>query len=281
MRPSPSRRKEHGFTIGRGRSPSIEPDYDEDDDAWMDSIVEESKEFLADIPAVTSNETNQGADLSGEASGSNAGTTDTPQGDHRVTSSSSSGVELFSEASGSNAGTTDAPRGEASGSNADATGAPQGDQHSTMSTSTPMAVENIPPVRQRTTVGRSQQRRERRQEILESRAIAKENELLSLQSELSAARLHAAQLQQLLEEDFESHPSNKQARADRAELTKVRKELSKLRSTHAVANRELERTKDINDQRIVEYLALTRSVSDWKKNYDSLQKQLADKTPKV
>ena len=88
--------------MGSGRSHSIEPDYDEDDDAWMDSIVEESKEFLADIPAVTSNETNQGADLSGEASGSNAGT-------------------------------TDAPRGEASGSNADATGAPQGDQHSTMS----------------------------------------------------------------------------------------------------------------------------------------------------
>ena len=48
-RPSPSRRKEHGFTIGRGRSPSIEPDYDEDDDAWMASIVEESKEFLSDI----------------------------------------------------------------------------------------------------------------------------------------------------------------------------------------------------------------------------------------
>ena len=34
VRPSPSRRKEHGFTIGRGRSPSIEPDYDEDDGAW-------------------------------------------------------------------------------------------------------------------------------------------------------------------------------------------------------------------------------------------------------
>jgi len=65
----------------RGRTPSIEPDYDEDDGAWMDSIVEESKEFLADIPAVTSNETNQVVELSGEASDSNADTTGAPQGD--------------------------------------------------------------------------------------------------------------------------------------------------------------------------------------------------------
>ena len=107
--------QEHGFTIGRGRprSPSIEPDYDEDDDAWMASIVEESKVSLFDISAVTSKETNQRVALSGEASGSNAGT-------------------------------TDAPEGEASGSNANAPGAPQDDRRSTMSTSTPMEVEIIP-----------------------------------------------------------------------------------------------------------------------------------------
>ena len=135
--------------IGRGQSPSIEPDYDEDD-AWWDSITEESRKSLSAIPAMTSNETNQRVELFGEASGSNAGTTDAPrseasrsnvdatgapQGDHHVTSSSSSGVELFSEASGSNAGTTDAPRGEASGSNAYATGAPQGDHRVTSSSS--------------------------------------------------------------------------------------------------------------------------------------------------
>ena len=105
-RPSPSRRKEHGFTIGRGRprSPSIEPDYDEDDDAWWASIVEESKECVTDIPAMTSNETNQRVALSGEASGSNADTADAPQGDHPGTSSSTSRVGLSGEASGSNAG---------------------------------------------------------------------------------------------------------------------------------------------------------------------------------
>ena len=38
----PSRRKEYGFSIGRGRprSPTIEPDYDEDDE-WWKNIVEE------------------------------------------------------------------------------------------------------------------------------------------------------------------------------------------------------------------------------------------------
>ena len=83
---------------------------------------------------------------------------------------------------------------------------------------------------------------------------------------------------QLLEDDSDSHPANKQARADRTALVKVRKELSELRSTHETSKRELERVKDINDQSIVEYLALTRSVSDWKRSYGSLQKQLADKT---
>ena len=108
MRLPPSRGKEHGFTIGRGRprSPSIEPDYDEDD-AWWDSLAEESKESLPIIPVMTSNETNQRVALSGEALGSNA---DTADADHRGTSSSSLGVERSGEASGSNAGAPGAPQ---------------------------------------------------------------------------------------------------------------------------------------------------------------------------
>jgi hypothetical protein len=62
-RPSPARRKEHGFTVGRRQSgrvgaisidPESEPDYDEQDieqDAWMASVVMESK--VTDIPAET------------------------------------------------------------------------------------------------------------------------------------------------------------------------------------------------------------------------------------
>ena len=81
-----------------------------------------------------------------------------------------------------------------------------------------------------------------------------------------------------MEEDSEKHPSNEQAKAAQAALTRVRNELAVLRSTHAVTNRELERAKDINDQSVVEYLAQTQSIADWKKNYDSVRKQLADKT---
>ena len=62
-RPSPSRRKEHGFTVGRRHSgrvgaieidPESETDYDEEDieqDAWLASVVMESK--VTDIPAET------------------------------------------------------------------------------------------------------------------------------------------------------------------------------------------------------------------------------------
>ena len=98
--------------------------------------------------------------------------------------------------------------------------------------------------------------------LLESQATRRENELHSLQSELAEARRQNAQLQQLLEEDSKSHPSNKQARADRATLVKVRKELSELHSKYWITERELGRAKDINDQSIGEYLALTRSVAD-------------------
>ena len=114
--------------------------------------------------------------------------------------------------------------------------------------------------------------------LLESQATRRENELHSLQSELAEARRQSAQLQQLLEEDSESHPSNKQARADRATLVKVRKELSELHSTYWVTKKELERAKDLKDQSVVEYLALTRSVADWKRSYGALQTQLEDKT---
>ncbi len=60
-RPSPARRKEHGFTVGRRQSgrvgeipsdPESEPDYDEQDtelDGWMASAVMESK--ATDTPA--------------------------------------------------------------------------------------------------------------------------------------------------------------------------------------------------------------------------------------
>ena len=108
----PSRRKEYGFSIGRGqpRSPSIEPDYDEDDE-WWNNIAEESKESVPTIPVMTSNETNQRVALSNEASGSNADTADAPQGDHRGTSLSASRVALSDVASGSNADTADAPQG--------------------------------------------------------------------------------------------------------------------------------------------------------------------------
>ena len=146
---------------------------------------------------MTSNETNQRVALSGEASDSNVDPADAPQDDHHDTSSSSSGVDRSGEASGSNAGTTDAPDGEASGSNADAPGAPQDDHCSTMSTSTPMVVEIIPPS------DRLQQRRERiTAAIAEQQATRREDEQLhSLQSELAEARRQNAQLQQLLEED--------------------------------------------------------------------------------
>ena len=131
-----------------------------------------------------------------------------------------------------------------------------------------MVVEIIPPS------DRLQQRRERMTAaIVEQQATRRENEqLLSLRSELAESRRQNTQLQQLLEEDSERHPLNKQAKADRSALTRVRKELSELRSTHAATNRELERAKDINDQSVVEYLAQTQSIADWKDSCSVLQK---------
>ena len=46
-------RMEHGFIYSRRqRSPSIEPDY-EDDDAWWDRLAEEAKESLRDVQTET------------------------------------------------------------------------------------------------------------------------------------------------------------------------------------------------------------------------------------
>ena len=92
------------------------------------------------------------------------------------------------------------------------------------------------------------------------------------------AQQQVAQLQQFLEEDSESHPKNKQAKADRAELITLRCELSTFHSTHWITSRELEKAKATHERLVVESLAHTRSISDWKKSFGSLQKQLEDKT---
>ena len=71
-----------------------------------------------------------------------------------------------------------------------------------------MAVDNSPPVRQRTSNDRLQQFKERYREIAGSLTYARDDELNSLRSELADTQLHVTQLQQLLEEDSEAHPSN-------------------------------------------------------------------------
>ena len=81
-----------------------------------------------------------------------------------------------------------------------------------------------------------------------------------------------------MEEDSESHPSNKQAKAAQAALTRVRNELAESRATHAITKRELERALDINDKSVVEYMAQVRAITDWKNTCARLQKQLTDKT---
>ena len=140
-----------------------------------------------------------------------------------------------------------------------------------------MVVEIVPPS------AREQQCSERitaaiveQQDVI--RARRENDQPLSLQSELAESRRQNTQLQQLLEEDSERHPSNKQAKAAQASLTKVRKELAELHSTHAVTNRELERARDINDQSVVEYLAQVRAITDWKNTCAKIQQQLTDKT---
>ena len=187
------------------------------------------------------------------------------------------------------------------GSSVDTIGEPQGDQHittssslvveasydvpasTTMSTSTAMVVEETPTAMQGTNRVNPRPVSVRRTNMAYTQSLQREHKVLmddaqkeidSLRKELASTRKHSSQVQQLLEEDSDVHPSNKQARADRAALIKARKELSELHSTHWITERELERAKDINDKTIVENLTLNRSISDWKRNCGSLQTQL-------
>ena len=61
----------------------------------------------------------------------------------------------------------------------------------------------------------------------------------------------------------------------------MRKELSELHSKHWITERELEKAKATHERGIVEHFALTRSVSDWRKSYGTLQQQLEDKTQEL
>ena len=68
-------------------------------------------------------------------------------------------------------------------------------------------------------------------------------EIDSLRKELASTQKHSSQVLQLLEEDSDAHPSNRQAQVDRAELIKTRRELSELHATHWITEKELERDK--------------------------------------
>ena len=112
VRPAPAMRLEHGFLYSRRqRSPSIEPDYDEDD-AWWDALAEGAKESLRDIPT----ETIQVIESTDSVPGSSVGTMGEPQGDQHITTSSSLVIEVSDDVSTS----------------------------TTMSTSTAMVVEETP-----------------------------------------------------------------------------------------------------------------------------------------
>ena len=265
-RPSPVRRKEHGFTVGRRQSgrvgeisddPESEPDYDEQDielDAWMSSVVVESK--ATDTPA----ETIQVIEASANEPVSSVDTMDLPQGDQHVTMTSS---EIESSANGpvSSVDTMGLPQGgqhitmtsseiepsaNGPGSSVDTMGEPQGDQHitvssslvvessdhvpvsTTMSTSTAMVVEETPTAVQRTNrynfppIPANYSSKDFSQRVQQANQMwldeARE-EIDSLRSELSRTQLLNTQLQSLLEEDQESHPSNKRVTALQAQLT--------------------------------------------------------------
>ena len=159
-------------------------------------------------------------------------------------------------------------------SSADTMGGPQGDQHTTMSASTAMLVENGPSAMQRTNRANLQEFRERYRQTSRSRIDEAEEEINLLRAELSRTPLHLDQLQQLLAEDQESHPSNRQAPADRAQLITVKGELLALHSSHWIASKELEKSKAIQEQLTVQSHAQARSILNWKKSFASLQKQL-------
>ena len=225
-------RMKHGFTYNRGqRSPSIEPNYD-DDDAWRG---------LRDIPT----ETIQVIEPTDSVPGSSVDAMGEPQGDQHITTSSSLVVEASDDAPAS----------------------------TTMSTSTAMVVGETPSAMHGTNRTNPQPKATLTARLIARSRMQRDNNVLmdearqeidSLRKELASAQHHSSQVLQLLEEDSDAHPSNRQARADRAALTKATRELSELHAAHWIAEKELERAKNINDKTIVENLALHRSITDWK-----------------
>ena len=115
--------------------------------------------------------------------------------------------------------------GDAPVSSVDTMSGSQGDQHTTMSASmviegTPSAIQgtnryNLPPVPANCSVS---EYRERVQHVNKVRIEEAKDEINSLRTELSRSQLLNMQLQQLLEEDQESHPSNKRVTAIQAQL---------------------------------------------------------------
>ena len=186
------------------------------------------------------------------------------------------------------------------GSSVDTMGEPQGDQHittssslvveesddvpasTTMSASTAMVVEETPSAMHGTNRTNPPPKATIRERLIAGAHTQREHKVLmdAAREEIDSLRKELAKLQSL-EEDSDAHPSNRQARADRVALTKTRKELSELHATHWIAEKELERAKDINDKTIVENLALHRSITDWRRSCGSLQAQLDVKTKEL
>ena len=166
-------------------------DYDEDD-AWWDAIVEESKESLRDIPT----ETIQVIESTDHVPGSSVNTMGEPRGDQHITMSSSLVVEASDDVPVS----------------------------TTMSTSTAMVVEETPTAVQGTNRVNPRPVSVRRTNMAYTQSLQREhkvlmdearNEINALRKELASTRKHSSQVQQLLEEDSEAHPSNRQAGTSR------------------------------------------------------------------
>ena len=169
----------------------------------MASVVIESKESLTGIPTATPSDTNQVVESSGDAPVSSVDTMSGSQGDQHTTMSASMVIE----------GTPPS--------------AMQG-----------MNRYNLPPVPANYSVS---EYRERVQHVNRVRIEEAEDEMNSLCTELSRSQLLNMQLQQLLEEDQESHPSNKIVTAIQAQLITVKGELETLQRSHAIKVNELER----------------------------------------
>ena len=169
-------RVEHGFIYSRRqRSPSIEPDYDEDD-AWWDRLTEEAKESSRDIPTVSTST----ATIVEETPTAMHGTirTNLPPGVAATI------VEETPTAMHGTIRTNPPPEATAM-----------------VVEETPSAMHgtnryNLPPV-------------ERSQLFNRTRVLEAEAEVVSLRSELTETQRRADQLQQLLEEDQALHSSDK------------------------------------------------------------------------